>query len=168
MRTTLLTIVLCFFSATSVLRAQTTTEDFKTFLNKFTTSASFQYERIKFPLENSIVLLTDDGNEKEFPFTKEKWPLLDSDSFKEGRVAFEEGDVYIAKFILNEPDKKEFEAGYEESDIDLRVVFQLIDGKWFVTDCYNGWYSFDLPVDELNETIKEVQEVNKGFQKQYP
>ena len=53
-------------------------EDFKFFLDKFTSSAAFQYTRIKFPLKTPITLLADDGEtEKTFPFTREKWPLLD-------------------------------------------------------------------------------------------
>lgn len=47
-------------------------EDFKSFLDKFTSSAAFQYTRIKFPLKTPITLLADDGEtEKTFPFTKE-------------------------------------------------------------------------------------------------
>ena len=58
-------------------------EDFKSFLDKFTSSAAFQYTRIKFPLKTPITLLADDGEtEKTFPFTKEKWPLLDSETMK--------------------------------------------------------------------------------------
>ena len=58
-------------------------EDFKPFLDKFTSSAAFQYTRIKFPLKTPITLLADDGEtEKTFPFTKEKWPLLDSETMK--------------------------------------------------------------------------------------
>lgn len=159
---------LCLFIAVSTAFPQSTGEDFKTFLTKFTTSASFQYERIKFPLSNSILLINEDDQEQEFPFTREKWPLLDKESFAEGRFAQEDESIYVAKFVLNEPERKEFEAGYEESEIDLRIVFELIEGKWFVTDCYNAWYSFDLPVDLLDETIKEVQEYNKEFEKLYP
>ena len=62
-------------------------EDFKSFLDKFTSSAAFQYTRIKFPLKTPITLLADDGEtEKTFPFTKEKWPLLDSETMKEERI----------------------------------------------------------------------------------
>ena len=70
-------------------------EDFNSFLNKFTSSAVFQYTRIKFPLKTPITLLADDGEtEKTFPFTKEKWPLLDSEMLKEERIAQDEGGVY--------------------------------------------------------------------------
>ena len=81
-----------------------------------------------------------------FPFTKEKWPLLDSETLKEERITQEEGGIYVSKFTLNEPAHKVFEAGYEESEIDLRVEFELLpDGKWYVVDCYTGWYGYDLP-----------------------
>ena len=77
-----------------------------------------------------ITLLADDGEtEKTFPFTKEKWPLLDSETMKEERIEQEEGGIYVSKFTLNEPVHKVFEAGYEESEIDLRVEFeQAADG----------------------------------------
>ena len=109
-------------------------EDFKSFLDKFTSSAAFQYTRVKFPLKTPITLLADDGEtEKTFPFTKEKWPLLDSETMKEERITQEEGGIYVSKFTLNEPKHKIFEAGYEESEVDLRVEFELqADGKWYV------------------------------------
>ena len=44
------------------------------------------------------------------------------------------------------------------------MVFELTDGKWYVTDCYNDWYNFDLPISELEETIQAVQEENKAFE----
>lgn len=145
-------------------------EDFKSFLEKFTSSAAFQYTRIKFPLKTPIVLTADDGEtEKTFPFTKEKWPLLDSEMLKEERIEQEEGGIYVSKFTLNEPKRKVFEAGYEESEIDLRVEFELLaDGKWYVTDCYTGWYGYDLPVGELDQTIGHVKEENEAFREVHP
>ena len=144
-------------------------EDFKSFLDKFTSSAAFQYTRIKFPLKTPITLLADDGEtEKTFPFTKEKWPLLDAETLKEERITQEEGGIYVSKFTVNEPTHKEFEAGYEESEVDLRVIFDLIDGKWYVTDCYTGWYGYDLPIDDLNETVKQVKEENDTFKELHP
>lgn len=144
-------------------------EDFQAFLDKFTGSAAFQMTRIKFPLKTPITLMTDDGNsEKTFPFTKEKWPLLDSETLKEERITQEEGGIYVSKFTLNEPKRKEFEAGYEESEIDLRLEFDLIDGKWYVTDCYTGWYGFDLPISDLKQTIQQVQEENAAFKEIHP
>ena len=144
-------------------------EDFQSFLKKFTSSASFQYSRLKFPMKSPITLLDDDGEtEKTFSFTKEKWPLLDKESLAEGKITEEEGGIYISKYTVNEPAHKEFEAGYEESEASLRVVFELIAGKWYVTDCYSDWYNLDLPVSELNETIRSVQEENRAFQKANP
>ena len=114
-------------------------------------------------------LMTDDGNsEKTFPFTQEKWPLLDAETLKEERITQEEGGIYVSKFTVNEPTHKEFEAGYEESEVDLRVIFDLIDGKWYVTDCYTGWYGYDLPIDDLNETVKQVKEENDTFKELHP
>lgn len=164
-------LVFCLFAALmfstgSSLAAE---EDFKTFLQQFTSSASFQYSRIKFPLKTPIALLQDDGEtEKTFPFTRDKWPLLGEEALEEGRVTEEEGGVYVSRFTVDEPTHKEFEAGYDESEPSLRIVFELIDGQWYVTDCYNDWYNFDLPIDELEETVRTIQEENKAFEEQHP
>ena len=106
---------------------------------------------------------------KSFLDKKEKWPLLDSETLKEERITQEEGGVYVSKFTLNEPAHKVFEAGYEESEIDLRVEFELLpDGKWYVVDCYTGWYGYDLPIAELKQTIQHVQEENAAFKELHP
>ena len=109
-------------------------EDFKSFLDKFTSSAAFQYTRIKFPLKTPITLLADDGEtEKTFPFTKEKWPLLDSETMKEERITQEEGGIYVSKFTLNEPKHKIFEAGYEEWICVLSSNCRLTgNGMWWI------------------------------------
>lgn len=151
------------------LASQPADDDFPSFLEKFTSSAAFQYTRIKFPLKTPITLMSDDGeSEKAFPFTREKWPLLDGETLREERITQEEGGVYVSRFTVNDPTRKEFEAGYEESEVDLRVEFELIDGKWFVTDCYTGWYAYDLPISELKQTIEQVQEENKAFEEVHP
>ena len=124
-------------------------EDFKSFLDKFTSSAAFQYTRIKFPLKTPITLLADDGETE--------------------RITQEEGGIYVSKFTLNEPKHKIFEAGYEESEVDLRVEFELqADGKWYVVDCYTGWYGYDLPIGELKQTIQNVKEENAAFKEIHP
>lgn len=145
-------------------------EDFKSFLEKFTGSASFQYTRVKFPLKTPIVLLEDDEEtERTFPFTREKWPLLDSETMKEERITREESGIYVSKFTVDEPKRKVFEAGYEESEIELRVEFEMAtDGKWYVTDCYTGWYGYDLPINELQQTIQQVKEENAIFKELHP
>lgn len=145
-------------------------EDFTDFLKKFTSSAKFQMTRVKFPLKTPITLLADDGeNEETFPFTQEKWPLLDSEMLREERIEQEEGGVYVSRFTVSEPKHKVFEAGYEESEIDLRVEFELLDdGKWYVTDCYTGWYGYDLPAGDLPQTIRQVHEENDAFREVHP
>jgi hypothetical protein len=37
-----------------------------------------------------------------------------------------------------------------------------------VTDCYNDWYNLDLPIGELEETVRTMQEENKSFEELYP
>lgn len=86
--------VFCLFAAfmLATLSSLAAGEDFNTFLRKFTSSASFQYSRVKFPLKSPIALLQDDGEtEQTFPFTREKWPLLDEETLKEGNMTEEEG-----------------------------------------------------------------------------
>lgn len=153
----------------SLSYAQQKPEAFEEFLSKFTTSASFQYARVSFPLESPILLLNEKEVEKSFPFTKEKWVLLDSELLKVNKVFVEEDEnTFVSRYVLDEPARKEFEAGFEDSELDLRLVFELRNGKWFVTDCYNSWYGFDLPAEELPEVVKAVQEENKSFIELYP
>ena len=52
---------LCTAVVLSTFSSLAAEEDFKIFLQKFTSSASFQYSRIKFPLKSPIILLKDDG-----------------------------------------------------------------------------------------------------------
>ena len=95
--------------------------------------------------------------------------MLDSETMKEERIEQEEGGIYVSKFTLNESVHKVFEAGYEESEIDLRVEFeQAVDGKWYVVDCYTGWYGYDLPIGELKQTIQQVKEENAAFKEIHP
>ena len=130
--------VFCLFAVLMLTtmngHAAATNEDFQVFLKKFTSSASFQYSRIKFPLKTPIALLEED----------------------------------VSRFTVNNPKHKEFEAGYDESEASLRVVFELIGGKWYVTDCYTDWYNFDLPISELPETITMIEEENKAFEEMHP
>lgn len=166
-------LIFCLFAVlllpTTHSPATAANEDFHSFLKKFTSSASFQYSRIRFPLTTPIVLLEEDGEtEKTFPFTREKWALLGEDAFREERITEEEGGVYVSRFTVNGDTSKEFESGYDESEISLRVVFELIDGKWYVTDCYTDWFNFDLPIGELQETISIIEEENKTFEEMHP
>lgn len=168
-----LSLFICMLLLTTnvfVINATTNTgEEFNSFLKQFTNSAAFQLSRIKFPLKTPIILLSSDGEtEKKFPFTQEKWPLLDESAFIEERMEDEFGAIYVCQYVINEPHRKVFESGYEESEIDMRVEFVVIDGKWFVIDGYTGWYGFDLPAEELNEAVKLVQEDNKLFIEIHP
>ena len=53
--------------------------------------------------------------------------------------------------------------------MDLRVEFELqADGKWYVVDCYTGWYGYDLPIGELKQTIQNVKEENTTFKEIHP
>ena len=160
----LLALLLC--SATGSRAAD---EEFATFLRKFTSSAAFQYSRIKFPLRSPIVLLEEDGEtERTFPFTREKWPLLDRESLIEEHITEDDGGSYTARFTVNEPAHKEFVSGYDETEPTLTVTFDLIDGRWYVTDCYTDWFNFDLPASELENTLADIEESNRLFMEEHP
>ncbi len=167
-RVSLLSLLFIVCAAVCPVGAQST-EAFDAFLDKFTSSAKHQYTRIKFPLKSPIVLLAEDGEtERSFPFTKDKWPLVGSEVFVEERIDQGDGSIYVSKFILVEPTQRVFEAGFEESECDMRIEFALVDGKWYVVDAYTGWYGFDLPAEELNEAVKHVQEENAAFKELFP
>ncbi len=167
-------LIICFlflslFANILSVTAAPAAEDFNLFLKKFTNSAAFQYSRIKFPLKTDIVLSLGEGEgEKSFPFTKNEWPLLDEETFVEERNVVEGEGVYVSKFTVKNPTHVEFEAGYEESELDLRVCFDLVNGKWFLTDCLTGWYNFSVLANELRKTVIEVQAENKEFIEQHP
>lgn len=139
---------------------------FDAFLKKFTSSAEFQYSRVKFPVATPIFLITANGDEQEVPFTQEEWPLLGDKELKEFRQETQDG-VYFRHFTVRDKDHVEFEAGLEESELDLSVIFDLIDGKWYVTDCFNGIYG-GIPVDDFDATVYEVQQKNEQFIKTHP
>lgn len=151
-------------SSAATVPPQKGDKDFASFIERFTKSAAFQYSRIKFPLKTPIALMADDGkSEKTFPFTKEKWPLLSSEIMEEKNESTANQGTYVAKYIVDNPTHKEFQAGYEDSDIDLKVVFDLIGDKWYVTDCNTGWYNFELSISEFKDAIKHVQIENATF-----
>ena len=107
--------VFCLFAAlmlTTLNGLAAEEEDFKTFLQKFTSSASFQYSRIKFPLKSPIALLKDDGEtEQTFPFTREKWALLDEETLKEGRTTEErEVPIFLTSQSMSLPIKSSKQA----------------------------------------------------------
>ena len=167
-------LIICFlflslFANILFVTATPAAEDFNLFLKKFTNSSAVQYSRERFPLKAEIVLSLGDGEgEKSFPFTKNEWPLIDEETFVEERNEVEGEGVYVSKYTVKEPTHVEFEAGYEESEFDLRVCFDLVNGKWFLTDCFTGWYNFSVLASELRKTVLEVQSENKDFINQHP
>lgn len=90
--------VFCLFAAlmlTTLNGLAAEEEDFKTFLQKFTSSASFQYSRIKFPLKSPIALLKDDGEtEQTFPFTLREVGIARRRN-AEGRTYYRRGGRYL-------------------------------------------------------------------------
>lgn len=141
-------------------------KDFDSFLKKFTTSAEFQYSRVRFPLTTPIFLVNDDGSEQEMPFTMDEWPLLSAEDLKARKQQTQDG-VYFGHFTVKDADHVEFEAGLEESELDLSISFDLVDGKWYVTDCFSGWYGSVSPQD-FDSTVYEVQQKNREFEQKNP
>ena len=142
---------------------------FASFIEHFTQSAAFQYSRIKFPLKTPITLMADDGkSEKTFSFTRDKWPLISAELLKEKNETSAEGATYIAKYITDSPTHKVFQAGYEDSEIDLKIVFDLVNDRWYVTDCCTAWYNFELSMAEFREAVRHVQQENAAFIKVHP
>lgn len=141
-------------------------KDFESFLEKFTSSTEFQYSRIKFPITTPIVLLGDNGEELEVPFTADEWPLLEAKDFIEGRHESDEG-ILFGRYTKKEDDQVVFETGLEESELDLIITFDKVDGKWYVTDCYNGWYG-SLYASDFDATVYEVQQRNTDFAEKNP
>ena len=86
----------------------------------------------------------------------------------EGRTCRREREMPIFLTSLSMGLPAEFEARYDESEPSLHCDLWTTDGKWYVTDCYNDWYNFDLPINELEETIQAVQEENKAFEELHP
>jgi hypothetical protein len=162
-----LSLVALLYATTLTAQETTPNEDFENFLSKFTASVPFQYARIKFPLESPLLVLNDDGEEIPVAFVRKMWPLLDAEAFRVYRTETQDEmeGVYVAQYVLDEADRKEFEAGYEDGELDLRVVFNRgDDGNWYVTDAYTGWYSNDMSIADLDEAIRQVAEENQIFQ----
>ncbi len=150
----------------SVAAQQEPDAGFDAFLKKFTSSAGFQLSRVKFPVATPIFLVDENGNEQEVPFTEEAWALLGEEDVKEFRRDTQDG-VYFGRFAVKDKDHVEFEAGLEESELDLSITFDLIDGQWYVTDCFNGIYG-GVPIADFDATVYEVQQKNEQFAEQHP
>jgi len=101
-------------------------EDFSGFYDRFHTDSSFQISRIKFPLKEMNIDVT---NKKEW--TKDNWPLMktriydiDTTQFK---IEYKKTDnAFTQKFWL------------EDSDFSSEYRFELIGNKWFLV------YAMDL------------------------
>ena len=55
--------------------------------------------------------------------------------------------------------------GRSQCAIWLNMSELQADGKWYVVDCYTGWYGYDLPIGEVLvngeiEVIEIMKEIN--------
>ncbi len=149
-----------------VLAQEEPDKDFDSFLKKFTANAEFQYSRVRFPLKTPIYLLKEDDTEEEVPFAEGEWVLLGADDLKEYKKTTSHG-ILFGQFSVKEENHVEYEAGLEESELDLSVVFDRIDGKWYVTDCYNSWYG-EATTENFDATVYEAQQKNQEFIEKHP
>lgn len=162
----MLSLVLLIGGTLNIFAQNEPDKDFESFLTQFTSSAEFQFSRIKFPLNSPIILLDVDGNEQETPFSADLWPLLEVKDFTIGKYETEDG-LFFGRYAIKEKEQVVFEAGMEESELDLIIHFDLVDGKWYVTDCYTGWYG-SLPIEDFDPVVYEVQQRNAEFAKNNP
>jgi len=97
-------------------------EDFATFYEKFVSDENFQLERVKFPVEGSNII----GYDEEEEWTKENWIKLnniDEVDQKELTVETDETDTKVEHKIY-----------LPNSGFGVTYAFELIDGKWFLTE----------------------------------
>ncbi|MEG1546569.1 MAG: DUF4348 domain-containing protein [Bacteroidaceae bacterium] len=161
-----LLLMMMFGSFSSVLAQDVPDTDFDSFLKKFTSGAEFQYSRVKFPIATPIFLIKANGDEQEAPFTMEEWPLLEAKDVRVFKQSTQDG-VMFGRFTVKDKDHVEYEAGLEESELDLSITFDLIDGKWYVTDCFNGIYG-SVSTEEFDAVVYEIQQKNADYQKKHP
>ncbi len=100
------------------------TESFDTFYDKFLTDKAFQMERVKFPIEGSLVL----DYEKSYEWTKDNWELITKHIDEVNRTEF-------TVEIENLPEMVSHKIYIPNSGLSLSYSFELIDGKWFLTKC---------------------------------
>ena len=64
---------------------------------------------------------------------------------------------------------KSLKRANEESEVDLRVEFELQAGREMVCGgLLYSWYGYDLPIGELKQTIQNVKEENAAFKELHP
>jgi len=124
------------------LSSSTKDEDFKTFIQKFTSDEEFQLSRIEFPLgyadskEEWEFLDANDifeGTSKKEPYT---WGRSDEEIFFIGKFSKDSDNKYhyTRMFVLHsdsEPDDDFYELGFGLS-------FTKIDGEWMLTEIIYG------------------------------
>lgn len=100
---------------------KTEAEDFEVFYRNFLTDDSFQMSRIHFPLEG----YNYEGGEKT-RWDKSNWQLQ--------KISIYDIDTNEYKKEILKTDSAVYTRIYkDDSDIDIRNKFELIEGKWFLT-----------------------------------
>ena len=106
-------------------------DDFSSFIQKFTTDEKYQLEHINFPI-NSIE-------------SKDEWEFLGSNAIFNG-IKKIEGTEFQGIFFNESDDEYFYQLGYPESETIFVITFTKMKGKWLLTNVNNNLYD-----DEYDE-----------------
>jgi len=111
-------------------------ENFDKFCESFYSDSLFQISRVIFPEpSDSIDSSSEDFDESTFPeFSKENWTILKSNVFQDmDSIINADGRVY--KKSISKTTKSVIESIFiENSGCFTTLKFELIKGKWYLTD----------------------------------
>lgn len=100
---------------------EVTTEDFETFYEKFVSDNNFQIERVKFPVKGENIIGYDESEQ----WTIDNWQYLNHID-------------KAAKRLKVETNKTESRVDYKVylpgTGFSVSYSFELIDGKWYLTE----------------------------------
>ncbi|MCD8032444.1 MAG: hypothetical protein LUF85_16875 [Bacteroides sp.] len=140
-------------------------EPFAQFMDSFLCSASFQYDRVCFPLETPLLLYIEE-EEIHLPYTRERWLLIGRDYIDTaGRT-----DGYFIRYTEDDVRRKALIGGYPDSETLVELTFEYLDDdKWYVTDAYNDcYYSGVRTPADMEEARRRIAEENRRFIALYP
>jgi hypothetical protein len=103
---------------------KTSSEDFPSFYNKFTTDSLFQISRIIFPLKGCTYYLNNELNEDSLPWIKEKWHFCVANIYKIDTAK------YKTKILVQDSNITE-NIWKDNSGFMMERHFSLIKGKWY-------------------------------------
>jgi hypothetical protein len=97
-------------------------EDFEEFYEKFVSDKDFQIERVKFPVMGANIIDYEESEE----WTTENWGMLsDIDKVDQNELTVE---------VLKDDNRVEHKIYLPNSGFGITYAFELIDGKWYLTE----------------------------------